>query len=148
MAVMCGMTKLQRVSLFLLRVGLGWIFFWAGITKVLNPEWSAGGFLQGAKTFPAFFSWFGSPTMLPITNFVNEWGLTLLGVSLILGIFVRWTAPFGVILMVLYYLPILQFPYPNVNSFIVDQHIIFIIALIALYAFNAGQYWGLEKKIR
>lgn len=142
------MTKLQRVALFLLRVSLGWLFFWAGITKVLDPAWSAGGFLQGAKTFPSLFHWFGSPTMLPITNFVNEWGLTLLGVSLILGIFVRWTAPFGIALMVLYYLPILQFPYPNVNSFIVDQHIIFIIALIVLYAFNAGHFWGLEKRVR
>lgn len=140
------MTKLQRVSLFVLRVGLGWVFFWAGITKVLNPAWSAGGFLKGAKTFPALFHWFSSPGVLPITNFLNEWGLTLLGVSLILGIFVRWSAPFGIALMALYYLPILQFPYPNVNSFIIDEHIIYIAVLIALYAFNAGQYWGLEKK--
>ncbi len=144
------MNKLQRISLFVLRVGLGWVFFWAGITKVLNPAWSAEKFLQGAKTFPDFFNWFASPGMLPITNFMNEWGLTLLGASLILGIFVRWSAPLGVLLMALYYLPILQFPYPgfpSLNSFIVDQHIIFIIVLITLYAFNAGNFWGLEKRI-
>ena len=105
------MNKLQRISLFVLRIGLGWVFFWAGITKVLNPAWSAEKFLQGAKTFPELFSWFASPGMLPITNFMNEWGLTLLGASLILGIFVRWSAPLGVLLMVLYYLPILKFPY-------------------------------------
>ncbi len=140
------MTKLQRVSLFIVRVALGWVFFWAGITKVLNPAWSAGGFLKGAKTFPALFNWFASPGILPVINFMNEWGLTLLGVSLILGIFVRWSAPFGMLLMALYYLPVLQFPYPNINSFIVDEHIIYISALILLYAFNAGQFWGLEKK--
>ncbi|MBP9822112.1 MAG: DoxX family membrane protein [Candidatus Pacebacteria bacterium] len=141
------MTQLQKVSLFLLRVSLGWVFFWAGITKVVNPAWSAGGFLQGAKTFPSLFHWFASPGMLPITNFVNEWGLLLLGVSLILGVFVRKFAPFGILLMILYYLPVLQFPYPNVNSFIVDEHIIYIISLITLYAFNAGHFWGLEKKV-
>lgn len=140
------MTKLQRISLFVLRVGLGWVFFWAGITKVLNPAWSAGGFLQGAKTFPDLFHWFASPAVLPFTNFMNEWGLTLLGTSLILGIFIRWSAPFGIALMALYYLPILQFPYPNVNSFIVDEHIIYIVALILLAVFNAGRYWGLEKR--
>ena len=141
------MTKLQRISLFLLRVSLGWVFFYAGITKVLKPGWSAAGFLQGAKTFPDFFHWFASPAVLPFTNFMNEWGLTLLGVSLILGVFIRWTAPLGIILMALYYLPILQFPYPNVNSFIVDEHIIYMVALAVLAACKAGSYWGLGKQL-
>lgn len=79
---------------------------------------------------------------------MNEWGLTLLGVSLILGIFVRWSALFGIALMVLYYLPILQFPYPDANSFIVDQHFMFIIVLVVLAAFDAGRFWGLEKRFR
>ncbi|MDP4001432.1 MAG: DoxX family protein [bacterium] len=148
MAVMCGMNKLKRISLFVLRSGLGWVFFCAGITKVLNPAWSAEKFLQGAKTFPELFNWFASPGMLPITNFMNEWGLTLLGVSLILGIFVRWSAPLGVLLMALYYLPVLQFPYPNANSFIVDEHIIYIAVLIVLVVFRTGNYWGLEKYFR
>ena len=141
------MTKLQRVSLFLLRVSLGWIFFWAGITKILKPAWSAAGYLQNAKTFPDLFQWFASPTMLPLTNLVTEWGLLLLGVSLILGVCIRWSAPAGIVLMILFYLPILQFPYPNVNSFIVDEHIIYIIALIILAVFKAGHYWGLGKML-
>ncbi|MEK9158055.1 MAG: DoxX family membrane protein [Patescibacteria group bacterium] len=139
------MNKFQKISLFTLRVGLGWVFFWAGITKVLNPTWSAGGFLNSAKTFPALYHWFASPTMLPITNLVNEWGLTLLGISLILGLFIRFTAPFGVILMALYYLPVLQFPYPNVNSFIVDEHIIYIAGLLILTSFHADRFWSLRK---
>jgi thiosulfate dehydrogenase [quinone] large subunit len=147
MAVMCGMNKFQRISLLLLRVSLGWMYFWAGITKVVDPAWSAAGYLQGAKTFPALFHWFASPALLPLTNFVNEWGLTLLGVSLILGLGVRWTAPFGIALMVLYYLPILQFPYPNVNSFIVDEHFIYVCGLIVLLAFNAGKFWGMDRRV-
>lgn len=145
------MTKFQKVSLFLLRVGLGWVFFWAGITKVLNPAWSAEGYLKGAKTFPEIFNWFASPTVLPFTNFMNEWGLTLLGVSLILGVFVRWSAFLGALLMILYYFPILKFPYPgfpSLNSFIIDDHIIFIIALFVLATFKADSYWGLGKRFR
>jgi len=141
------MTKLQRVSLLILRVSLGWMYLWAGITKVLTPGWSAAGYLQGAKTFPALFQWFASPAMLPFTNFMNEWGLTLLGVSLILGVFIRWTAPLGIALMVLYYLPILQFPYPNVNSFIVDEHFIYVCSLLVIWVFKAGNFWGLEKRV-
>ena len=81
-----NMTQFQKISLFLLRVSLGWMFFYAGITKVINPAWSAEGYLNGAKTFAGFYHWLASPGILPVTNFVNEWGLTLLGVSLVLGI--------------------------------------------------------------
>src|SRR3989304_449706 len=100
------MTKFEKISLFLLRVGLGWFFFYAGITKVLDPSWSAAGYLQNAKTFSGFFAWFASPGILPVTNFLNEWGLTILGASLILGIFVRFSSGLGIILMLLYFAPI------------------------------------------
>lgn len=139
------MTQFQKISLFMLRVGLGWMFLYAGMTKVLNPAWSAEKFLNSAKTFNGFYQWLATPSMLPITNFMNEWGLTLLGISLILGIGVRLSSILGAILMALYYFPILQFPYPNPNSYIVDQHIIFIFALLFLASIRAGRVWGLES---
>lgn len=139
------MKQLQQISIFLLRVGLGWMYFWAGITKVLNPEWSAAGYMQKAKTFSEFYQWLSTSSALPFINFLNEWGLTLLGVSLLLGVFVRISSRLGIVLMLLYYFPILDFPYPNPNSFIVDQHIIFILALFVLMNAQAGRVWGLEK---
>ncbi|KKU77065.1 MAG: DoxX [Parcubacteria group bacterium GW2011_GWA2_47_8b] len=139
------MTKYAQISLFLFRVTMGWMFFYAGITKVLNPEWSAAGYLNAAKTFAGFFHWLASPAILPITNFMNEWGLTLLGVSLILGIGVRLSSALGAVLMLLYYLPILSFPYPNTHSLIVDEHIIYIAGLLVLGSLRAGRVWGLEK---
>ena len=45
------MATSQKFFLFLLRVSAGWMFFYAGITKVLNPQWSAEGYLKGAKSF-------------------------------------------------------------------------------------------------
>jgi len=139
------MTQFQKISMFLLRVSLGWLFFWAGITKVLDPVWSSAGYLKGAKTFVDFYQRLATPDLLPFTNFVTEWGLTLLGAALILGIFVRLSSVFGSILMFLFYLPILQFPYPNPHSFLVDEHIIYIFALLALASERAGRVWGLEN---
>lgn len=139
------MKQFQQASLFLLRVSLGWMYLWAGITKIVNPQWSAAGYMQKAKTFPELYQWLSTSSALPFINFLNEWGLTLLGVSLILGIFIRVSSSLGIVLMLLYYLPILDFPYPNPNSFIVDQHIIFILALLLLISFRAGRVWGLEK---
>jgi len=140
------MTLFEKRSLFILRVAMGWVMFYAGITKVLNPEWSAAGYLNNAKTFPALFQWFASPALLPITNFVNEWGLTLLGVSLILGLGVRLSSILGAVLMLLYYFPVLEFPYiPGAHAFIIDDHIIYALVLLYFAAVRAGRVWGLEN---
>lgn len=128
----------------LLRVVLGWFFFYAGITKVLNPAWTAQGYLVGAKTFTGLYQWLASPGMIGLVNFVNEWGLTLLGVSLILGIGVRLSSVLGAIMMLLYYFPASTFPYVA-NGFIVDTHIIYAATLILLATLRAGRYYGLEN---
>ncbi|OGL87197.1 hypothetical protein A3I40_03155 [Candidatus Uhrbacteria bacterium RIFCSPLOWO2_02_FULL_48_12] len=139
------MTQAQKISLFLLRVVLGWMYLYAGVTKIIDQEWSAAGYLRSAKTFSAFYQWLAGPGMLPVTNFVNEWGLTLLGLSLILGLFLRLSTTLGAVLMFLYYLPALSFPYPNAHAFIVDEHIIYIAALLVLGSFRSGHVWGLEE---
>lgn len=138
------MTKTQKTFLFLLRVALGWLFFYAGITKVLNPAWSAAGYLKGAKMFPEFYAWLASPEILPLTNFLNEWGLTLIGAALVLGIFVRFSAVLGAAMMLLYYFPVADFPYLE-HGFVVNEHIIYALALLILATFRAGWIGGLEK---
>ena len=138
------MTKFEKVSLFLLRISTGWLMFYAGITKVIDPSWSAAGYLSGAKTFTGFFNFLTSPAILPITNFVNEWGLTLLGISLILGIAVRLAGKLGALLMILYWLP-LGILYPDAHSLIVDDHIIYAAVLLVLSSMRAGRVYGLEN---
>ena len=139
------MTQFQKISLMLLRVSLGGLLLYAGITKVLNPAWTAKGYLMGAKTFPGLYQWFASTENIGWVNFLNEWGLTLVGFALILGIFTRLASSFGILLMLLYYLPILQFPFVGEHSFIVDEHIIYIFALYVVGAFHSGRVWGLEN---
>ncbi len=140
----CTMNKLQKISIFLLRVTLGWLFVYAGVTKVLDSNWSAAGYLESAKTFPGLFHWFANAQNIGWINFVNEWGLTVVGVSLILGIFVRLSSAGGALLMALYYLPVLEFPYIAPHSFLVDEHIIYLLVFILLFAFQAGRAWGLD----
>lgn len=142
------LTHFQKISLLLLRLALGWMFFYAGISKLMTPHWSAAGYLKGAATFAPFYHWLLQPQILPFVSFVNEWGLTLLGVSLILGLGVRLSSVLGAILMLLYYFPILKFPHPNANSYIVDEHIIYAAALLFLASLRAGKVWGLSKVIK
>src|SRR3972149_4420023 len=139
------MTKFQKISLFLLRISTGWLMFYAGITKILDPNWSAAVYLNNAQTFHSFFAWFAGPNVLPVTNFLNEWGLTILGLSLIFGIFVRLTSLAGVALMLLYYFPILNFPIIAPHSYLVDDHIIYAFVLLYFAAVRAGRVYGLES---
>lgn len=138
------LSQYQKAALILLRLALGWLMFYSGITKVLDPEWSAAGFLHSAKTFSSLYSWFAQPDILPITNFANQWGLTLLGVSLLLGVGVRFSSLLGAALMALYYFVGLEFPYIGTNSYVVDQHVVYVLALLVLAAFRAGRIWGID----
>ncbi len=140
-----NMDAFSRISLFFLRIAMGSFLLYAGLTKVLDPSWSAAVYLGGTKTFQSFYQLLLAPNVLPAVNFLNEWGMTLLGLSLILGIFVRLSGIAGALLMVLYYFPILDFPYPNPPSDIVDEHIIYALAFLVLAASRAGRVWGLEN---
>lgn len=132
------------VSLVALRVAMGWLLFYAGVTKIINPAWSAAGYLKGAKTFTGIYGWFASPGNIGWVNFLNEWGLTLIGLALIFGILTRYASWAGVLLMVLYYFPILDFPYAGEHSYIIDEHIVYALVLIFFAAADAGKYWGLD----
>ena len=144
-ALLNGMNKQLKMAVFLSRVGLGILFFYAGITKVINPDWSAGGYLNSAKTFPGLYQWFASAGNIGWINFVNEWGLTLVGAALTIGLLVRWASLGGILLMILYYLPILQFPIVGEHSYIVDEHIMYITVFLVLISSNAGTFWGLDS---
>ena len=137
--------KLTGISLLLLRLAMGWLMFYAGFTKILNPEWTAKGYLMGAKTFTGFYHWFALPQNIGWVNFLNEWSLTLLGISLLLGVFVRLSSVLGAVLMLLYYFPVLEFPYVGQHSFLVDEHIIYALVLLIFAVVGAGRQWSLAN---
>lgn len=139
------MTNFERVTLVLLRLALGWLFLYSGATKVLDPTWSSAGYLKGAQTLGGVYAVMMSPGVLPVIDAVNAWGQTLLGVSLILGLFVRLSSVLGAVLMLLYYLPVLKFPYVGQHGYLVDEHIIYGLALLYLAAARAGRQFGLEE---
>lgn len=138
------MSKNEKIVILILRLSLGWIFLYSAMVKLSNPNWSAAGFLKGAKTFPDLFQWFLSPSILPITNFLNEYGQLLLGISLILGIGVRLSSILGALLMLLYYLPQLNFPYIGTTAYLIDDHVIYALVLVYFAVIRAGRVYGLE----
>ena len=138
------MERYQKITLFALRIALGWLVFYAGISKIFNPNWTSEGYLRGAKTFASFYAWLAQPGILPFVDFVNEWGLTLLGISLVLGLFVGISSRLGALLMVLYYFPVLEFPYVG-HGYLIDEHIIYALMLMYFAVIGAGRVWGLDE---
>lgn len=133
-------------ALLALRIALGWLFVYAGISHISNPSWSAAGYLSGAKTFPVFYHWLASASNIGWVNFLNEWGLTLVGIALITGIMLRLASYAGILIMALYYLVILNFPYVGDHSFLVDEHIIYILVLCTIASSSSKRLVSLERE--
>jgi len=138
----------HKLSLLLLRLGIGWVFLYAGLTKVLNPDWSAAGYLNSAKTFSGFYQWLASDANLGWVNFLNQWGLTLIGTALILGLAVKLASYGGAAMMLLYYFPVLTFPKIGANSYLVDAHIIYALVMLVLAARGSEETWGVYSWLK
>lgn len=138
--------KLENKILIALRLTIGWLFFFAGISKLTNPDWSAAGYLASAHTFSDFYTWLASEPIIGITNALNAWGLTLIGLALLVGLFTRLTSLLGVILMILYWFPGLRFPAVE-HGMIVDEHIVYAVLLFYLAIIRAGRVGGLDSKL-
>lgn len=137
----------QKITLLLLRASLGFLFLYAGFAKLMNPAWTSAGYLKGAQIMSGFYQWLGAPQNIGWVDMLNEWGLFLIGAALILGLTTRIASFFGALMMALYYIPILKFPYAGTHAYIVDEHVVYITGFLVLIAFNAGNYWGVDGMI-
>jgi len=143
----------QLNGLVLLRVLIGWHFLYEGVSKLINPYWSSAAYLLDSKwIFSSLAETIVSnPTLLGISDFVNMWGLTLVGASLLLGLFSRYSSLVGMGFVLLYYLfapPFLGLEYsrPGEGSYIiVNKNLIEACALWVLYAFPTGHVIGLDR---
>lgn len=137
----------------LLRMLLGWIFLWAFLDKLLglgmdtpaSQAWvnggsPAGGYLQfaleGKMLQDVFVGMAG-----PVTDVLFMAALLAVGVGVTLGIGMRLATAGGVLLMASLWLANL----PLLRNPMVDQHVIYAVALMALTALDAGRTWGMGR---
>jgi uncharacterized membrane protein YphA (DoxX/SURF4 family) len=88
-----------------LRILVGWHFLYEGIAKLMTPGWSSKGYLIGSKWVFAdiFHQMAALPEMMKVVDFMNIWGLILIGLSLFIGLLVRWSSIAGAILLLFYF---------------------------------------------
>ena len=139
-------------SLVILRVTMGWVLFQGGIVKVLDPSWSASGFLLNGipQGNPLMGFWATlANNYIAIIDPLNAWGLTLTGLLLMLGLAVRWSAFWGAVMMLFYWLASLQggllAGLPLAHGWVVDDHLVYAALLFGLGAFGSGRILGLDS---
>ncbi len=145
------MTRSQVTVLVTLRLLIGWHFLYEGLAKLANPYWTSAEYLdQAAWLFQKqFVALAASPTGVTVVDFLNEWGLTLIGLGLIVGLFTRAATVAGIVLLLLYYIaapPLagISSAVPREGSYlIVNKVLIEAAALAVLLAFPVPRF-GLD----
>lgn len=136
----------ERGFILIFRFLMAWTFLYAASHQVFASGFSVVGFLKSTKTFHDVYAPFTTPAWAPIVTFLVEYGHLLIGLSLLVGLMVRVSACFGVLLMLVYWTAHMDFPYiENRNNFIVDYHIVYGCLLAYLIYKRAGHVWGLDS---
>ncbi|MCU0255271.1 MAG: DoxX family membrane protein [Vicinamibacterales bacterium] len=150
--------KLARgpmVAITVMRVVVGWHFLYEGIAKLSAASWSSAGYLRQARgPFAGFFRWLaGEPSLLAYADLVTMWGLTLVGLFLILGLFTRLASLAGIAFLALFYLsspPFVGYFYslPSEGSYlIVNKNLVEACALVVVLVTGSGRFAGLDHLV-
>jgi len=137
---------IQSTIIVILRLVVGWHLLYEGVSKVLTPGWTSGWYLRYSRWVLAdFFGWIVSnPGILKVVDFLNIWGLILIGLGLMLGCLTRLAAFFGILLLSLYYMaypPFGGLDFGTVSEgqyLIINKNLIEIIVL-TLIAFHPSR---------
>ena len=147
--------KLPRpamIAITLLRVVIGWHFLYEGVSKLTSTTWSAAGYMKASRgPLAEFFRWIASqPHLLDNANLITMYGLTIVGVLLMLGLFTRLAAAGGIAFILLFYLcnpPFIGYFYaiPTEGTYlIVNKNLVELCALVVILLTGTGRFAGLD----
>lgn len=146
----------QVSALVALRFAIGWHFFYEGVSKAANAYWTAAGYLDQSQGLLS--GWFvdlaSNPSTLAVVDFLNVWGLILVGLGLMLGGLTRTATLFGILMLALYYLaappwPGLVYAIPAEGAYlIINKTLIELCALFVTLFFPTGHIVGLDRLVR
>jgi len=150
----------HQLGVAVLRIAFGCIFLWAGLEKAIGAglgTWTADGFLQfgtagtlgwpfvsgeiaeGTVFNPAhdFFASLAGSTFI---DYLVPLGQIAIGISLIFGIFTRFGAAMGTLMMVIFSVAAWDFEFGIIN-----QTVGIAIVTAFLGYIGAGYYYGVDK---
>jgi thiosulfate dehydrogenase [quinone] large subunit len=147
------------------RIVIGIIFLWAGLEKAIGAglgTWTADAFLQfgtngslgwpfvtgevaeGTVFNPTHDFWAGlvGTSASDVIKYLVPLGQIGIGVSLILGLFTRFGAAMGTLMMLFFFVAAWDFQYGIVN-----QHLTYAVVTFGLAVIGAGNFYGLDAVV-
>ena len=153
----------HQLYVAIVRIGVGIIFLWAGLEKVLgsgSDGFSAVGFLKFASggtlgwpfvsgevadgtifnpTHDLWVGLAGNDAAMSVINILVPFGQIGIGVSLILGLFTRFGAAMGTLMMLIFFFAAWDFEFGIVN-----QHLTYALVTFLLGYLGSGNFYGLD----
>jgi thiosulfate dehydrogenase [quinone] large subunit len=147
------LSRWPMIAITVLRVVIGWHFLYEGVAKLTSPSWSSAGYLRQARgPFAGLFRWLASePNLLANADLITMWGLTVVGLLLMLGLFTRLASLAGIGFLVLFYVanpPFVGYFYsiPTEGSYlIVNKNLVELCALVVILMTGSGRFAGLDR---
>ena len=146
-------TGRQLFVLTFLRVLIGWHFLYEGLVKIFTPGWTAKAYLvnSAGPLSGVFKNIAQNENALNIADFLNEWGLVLIGLALFAGILSKAAKICGIALLLLYYLAYPPFagvginPHAEGSYWLVNKNLIELGALLVLLYFPSSHMTGIDR---
>jgi thiosulfate dehydrogenase (quinone) large subunit len=148
-------SRWPMVAITVMRVAIGWHFLYEGIAKLSSPSWSAAGYLKQARgPFAELFKGLAANSnLLANADAITMWGLTAVGILLILGLFTRLSSLAAAGFIVLFYLcnpPFVGYFYsiPSEGSYlVVNKNLVELCALLVVFTTGSGKFAGLDRVV-
>ena len=145
--------RTAMIAITVLRVVIGWHFLYEGVSKLTSTTWSSAGYMKASRgPLAQLFRWIASqPHLLDNANLITMYGLTIVGVLLMLGLFTRLAAAGGIGFILLFYLcnpPFIGYFYaiPTEGTYlIVNKNLVEAAALVVILLTGSGRFAGLDR---
>ena len=149
-------STVNQVPIYLLtivRIAIGWHFLYEGIAKLIAGNWSSAAYLAGSKwIFAPLFHWMAdSAGIVAFVDFLNIWGMILVGIGLMIGLFSRWASAGGALMLFFYFIayppiPGYMFGVPAEGSYLwVNRNLIEFLVLLAFVFISSEYLFGLDR---
>ena len=148
-------SKTQLFWLVVLRVVIGWYFLYEVLAKALTPGWTSYGYIMDSQgLFSGLFKSIGQNTaLMPLVDAVNIYGLIIIGIMLILGLFEKVGYIAAISLLALYYfshpasLNAVYILPPEGSYLWINKNIVMLAATVVLMVFPSARKIGLDRII-
>ena len=141
--------------LSLVRITIGWHFLYEGIAKISADNWSSAPYLSGSRWIfaPIFNAMAESPAVTSVVDFMNIYGMILVGLGLLFGFLSRWASAGGAVMLLFYFVAYPPVPgytasVPVEGSYLwINKTLIEFFVLVAFSFIASGYLFGLDRLI-